>query len=147
MQEALEKWSVELLGNLLPRHLELAYLINYFFLERISKKYVGDDRRLAGMSLIEEGDVKKIRMANLVIILSLRKPPNLHSVLLDLILLMVLLNFTLNFSRPLCSRTSMSFSPRSSKTRLTVLPPEDGLPALIPNLLNSTLKLLVAEIG
>ncbi len=66
MQEALEKWSVELLGNLLPRHLELAYLINYFFLERISKKYVGDDRRLAGMSLIEEGDVKKIRMANLV---------------------------------------------------------------------------------
>jgi len=68
MQEALEKWSVELLGNLLPRHLELAYLINYFFLERISKKYVGDDRRLSSMSLIEEGDVKKIRMANLCIV-------------------------------------------------------------------------------
>jgi len=68
MQEALEKWSVELVGNLLPRHLELAYLINHFFLERISKKYVGDDRRLSSMSLVEEGTPKKIKMANLSII-------------------------------------------------------------------------------
>jgi len=66
MQEALEKWSVELLGNLLPRHLELAYLINYHFLERVSKKYAGDDRKLSSMSIIEEGMPKKIRMANLV---------------------------------------------------------------------------------
>jgi len=68
MQEALEKWSVELIGNLLPRHLELAYMINHFFLERISKKYVGDDRRLASMSIVEEGMPKKIKMANLCII-------------------------------------------------------------------------------
>ena len=30
--EALEKWSVELIGNLLPRHLELIYLINHFWM-------------------------------------------------------------------------------------------------------------------
>ncbi len=66
MQEALEKWSVDLLGNLLPRHLELAYLVNFFFLEKISKKYNGDGGKLSSMSIIEEGIPKKIRMANLV---------------------------------------------------------------------------------
>jgi hypothetical protein len=35
----LEKWSIDLLGSLLPRHLELIYLINFHFLDRVSKKY------------------------------------------------------------------------------------------------------------
>ena len=29
LPEALEKWSVELIGRLLPRHLDLIYLINH----------------------------------------------------------------------------------------------------------------------
>ena len=33
LPEALEKWSVDLLGKLLPRHLELIYLVNFFFIE------------------------------------------------------------------------------------------------------------------
>lgn len=32
LPEALEKWSVNLVGNLLPRHLELIYLVNYTFM-------------------------------------------------------------------------------------------------------------------
>lgn len=68
MQEALEKWSVDLLGNLLPRHLELAYLINFFFLERIKKKYSPDDGKISHLSIIEEGTPKKIRMANLCVV-------------------------------------------------------------------------------
>ena len=68
LPEALEKWSVSLIGRLLPRHLDLIYLVNFFFLESIKKKYPGDDYRLARMSLIEEGEDKKVRMAFLSIV-------------------------------------------------------------------------------
>ena len=70
LPEALEKWSVGLIGHLLPRHLELIYFINHIFLEQIRKKYPGDDHRVMRMSLIEEGDEKKVRMANLAIVCS-----------------------------------------------------------------------------
>jgi starch phosphorylase len=33
LPEALEKWSVDLIGTLLPRHLELIYLINHNFIQ------------------------------------------------------------------------------------------------------------------
>lgn len=42
MQEALEKWPVDLLGNLLPRHLEIIYDINLFFLQQVEKKFPND---------------------------------------------------------------------------------------------------------
>lgn len=70
LPEALEKWSVKLIGNLLPRHLDLIYLINFFFLEKVKKQYPGDGERLSRMSIIEEGDDKKVRMAFLSIICS-----------------------------------------------------------------------------
>ena len=67
LPEALEKWSVELMGNLLPRHLELIYLMNYFWMEKISKKYNGDYQKMSALSIIEEGSVKSVRMASLVL--------------------------------------------------------------------------------
>ena len=66
MPEALEKWSVELLETLLPRHLELIYVINYYFIKKVEDKFPGDAAKLGRISLIEEGTPKKIRMANLV---------------------------------------------------------------------------------
>jgi glycogen phosphorylase len=65
LSEALERWSVNLFGHLLPRHLELIYEINYRFLEQIRQKYPKDTARLARMSLIEEGPERHIRMAHL----------------------------------------------------------------------------------
>lgn len=72
LPEALETWSVGLLGHLLPRHLELIYLINHLFMEDIAKKYPGDFERMRDMSIIQEGDDKKVRMANLSILCSHR---------------------------------------------------------------------------
>lgn len=70
LPEALEKWSVGLIGKLLPRHLELIYLINHYYLERLRHRYPGDNLKIARMSLVEEGDDKKIRMAYLSIVCS-----------------------------------------------------------------------------
>lgn len=63
LPEALEKWPVGLLEHLLPRHLKIIYTINHKFLKKVAKKWPNDAEKLASMSLIEEGDVKKVRMA------------------------------------------------------------------------------------
>uniref|UniRef100_A0AAQ4S0Y1 Alpha-1,4 glucan phosphorylase n=1 Tax=Gasterosteus aculeatus aculeatus TaxID=481459 RepID=A0AAQ4S0Y1_GASAC len=68
LPEALERWPVDLFQNLLPRHLEIIYEINRRHLERIATLYPGDLDRMRRMSLIEEGDVKKINMAHLCIV-------------------------------------------------------------------------------
>ena len=65
LPEALEKWSVSLLGSLLPRHLEIIYEINHRFLEEVRARYPGDGERLARLSLIDEGGERYVRMAHL----------------------------------------------------------------------------------
>ncbi|MDR3632031.1 MAG: glycogen/starch/alpha-glucan phosphorylase [Desulfocapsaceae bacterium] len=68
MPEALEKWTVELLGKVLPRHLEIIYEINQRFLDMVALQYPGDTNKMRKMSIIEEGPIKKVRMANLAIV-------------------------------------------------------------------------------
>ncbi|GAA6022141.1 hypothetical protein JCM10207_000776 [Rhodosporidiobolus poonsookiae] len=68
LPEALEKWSVPLIEWLLPRHMQLIYDINLYFLQEVEKKFPGDRARLARMSLIEEGYPKQVRMAHLAVI-------------------------------------------------------------------------------
>jgi starch phosphorylase len=65
MPEALERWPLNLFGHLLPRHIEIIYEINQRFLTLVNHKYPGDVERLQGLSLIEEGEIKQVRMANL----------------------------------------------------------------------------------
>jgi glycogen phosphorylase len=68
LSEALERWPVDLLGWLLPRHLEIIYEINARFLREVEKRYPGDGGKMARMSIIEEGEPKKIRMGHLATI-------------------------------------------------------------------------------
>jgi len=68
MPEALEKWPVALLASVLPRHLEIIFEINRRFLEMLALAYPGDMNRLRAMSIIEEGDEKKVCMAHLAIV-------------------------------------------------------------------------------
>ncbi|KAG7192483.1 Non-essential glycogen phosphorylase [Scheffersomyces spartinae] len=68
MTEALEKWPVDLVGRLIPRHLEIIYEINYFFLKDVEAKFPGDRDLLSRVSIIEEGQVKSVRMAYLAIV-------------------------------------------------------------------------------
>lgn len=68
MVEALEKWPVDLFGRLLPRHLEIIYEINFYFLKFVESKFPGDRDLLKRVSVIEEDGVKSVRMAYLAII-------------------------------------------------------------------------------
>ena len=70
LPEALEKWGVDIFERLLPRHLEIIYLINYFFMQDVGKKFPNDGDRMGRLSIIEESWPKKIRMANLCIVCS-----------------------------------------------------------------------------
>jgi starch phosphorylase len=65
LPEALEKWSVELFGALLPRHLEIVYEINRRFLEEVRERFPGDEDRVARLSLIDQSGPRYVRMANL----------------------------------------------------------------------------------
>ena len=65
LPEALEKWTVELFGKLLPRHLEIVFEINRRFLEEVRAAFPGDDSRAARLSLIEESGPRYVRMAHL----------------------------------------------------------------------------------
>lgn len=68
LPEALEVWSVELLGRLLPRHLEIIYRINKEFLEEVRETYPGDEMRIRSMSIIAEHPERSVRMAYLATI-------------------------------------------------------------------------------
>ncbi|RWU06869.1 glycogen/starch/alpha-glucan phosphorylase [Pseudodesulfovibrio sp. S3] len=68
LPEALETWPVDLLGRVLPRHLQIIFEINRRFLDEVAERYPGDMGRLARMSIISEGAERSVRMANLAII-------------------------------------------------------------------------------
>jgi len=70
MPEALENWPVNLFEKVLPRHLQIIYEMNLRFLKEVAMHFPGDNDRLARMSIIEESNPKRIRMAHLCIIAS-----------------------------------------------------------------------------
>ena len=70
LPEALEKWGVDIFERLLPRHLELIYLINFYFMEECKKKFHEDWDKIGRLSIIEESYPKQIRMANLCVVAS-----------------------------------------------------------------------------
>jgi glycogen phosphorylase len=68
LPEALERWPVEWLDILIPRHLEIIYEINRRLIDYVRKRFPGDSKRLGHVSLVEEGESKLVRIANLAIV-------------------------------------------------------------------------------
>ncbi|MCP5280678.1 MAG: glycogen/starch/alpha-glucan phosphorylase [Rhodoferax sp.] len=68
MPEALETWTVALMQHVLPRHLEIIFLINKEFLEQAARHRPGDNGFLARLSLIDEHGERRVRMAHLSIV-------------------------------------------------------------------------------
>ncbi len=65
LPEALEKWPLEMFGQILPRHLEIIYEINRRFLNQVRQAFPGDEQRIARLSLIDESGCRYVRMAHL----------------------------------------------------------------------------------
>ena len=84
LPEALERWSVSLFSNLLPRLLEIIFEINQRFLAEVAAKAPGDKELIKRVSLIEEGHDPHIRMAYLSIVgsFSINGVAQLHTELL-----------------------------------------------------------------
>ncbi|WP_255428761.1 glycogen/starch/alpha-glucan phosphorylase [Saccharophagus sp. K07] len=84
LPEALEKWPVRLMRELLPRLLDIIYEINARFLAEVALRWPGDTQRQQRMSLIEEGNDPHVRMAYLGIVgsFSVNGVAALHSNLL-----------------------------------------------------------------
>lgn len=70
MSEALEKWSVDMMAQLLPRHLDIIYKINHHFIENVVRPQGYDDDFIRRVSIIEEGEQRQVRMAWLAVIAS-----------------------------------------------------------------------------
>ena len=71
LPEALEKWPVELVEQLLPRHMQIIYDINWRFLQEVRSHFGDDWDRISSMSIIEEYEgYKAVRMASLALVAS-----------------------------------------------------------------------------
>jgi starch phosphorylase len=72
LPEALERWSVPLMEGLLPRHMQIIYLINALHLDAQRAAGHEDNRLLSSISLIEENDSRHVRMGHLAFLGSRR---------------------------------------------------------------------------
>ena len=68
MPEALEQWPVDLLGRMLPRHLEIIFEVNRRLLEEVAHRWPGDPAPLSRLSLVDESNPRRIRMAHLAVV-------------------------------------------------------------------------------
>ena len=66
LPEALETWPVSLMERLLPRHMQIIYLLNGRHLEHVRKSTMAaNDALLAATSLIDERHGRRVRMGHL----------------------------------------------------------------------------------
>ena len=84
MPEALERWPLGMFADLLPRHMEIIYEINAGFLEEVRMRFIGDEDRVARLSLIDESGERYVRMAHLACVgsFAINGVARLHSELL-----------------------------------------------------------------
>ncbi|PAU55629.1 glycogen phosphorylase [Pseudomonas sp. PIC25] len=65
LPEALETWPVSLMERLLPRHMQIIYLINAYHIDQLREQGLHDFDLLRAVSLIEEEHGRRVRMGNL----------------------------------------------------------------------------------
>jgi glycogen phosphorylase len=67
-KEGLETWPVYMMTQILPRHLEIIYEINQQHLDEVRKRWGNREELIREISVIQEGEVKRVRLANLALL-------------------------------------------------------------------------------
>jgi len=105
MAEALETWPVDMLGRILPRHLQIIFEINDFFLKAVQKQFPGDDELLRRTSIIEEGGERRVRMAWLAVVAS-HKVNGVSALHSNLMVQSLFADFDKIFPNRFCNKTN-----------------------------------------
>lgn len=105
MSEALETWPVEMIGKILPRHLGIIFEINDYFLKTIQDYYPEDWDLLSRISIIDENNGRRIRMAWLAVVVShkVNGVSELHS---NLMVQSLFADFARLFPGRFCNKTN-----------------------------------------
>lgn len=105
MQEALETWPVDMIGKILPRHLQIIFDINDYFLKTIQDYYPDDWDLLSRISIIDENNGRRIRMAWLAVVVShqVNGVSELHS---NLMVQSLFADFAKLFPGRFCNKTN-----------------------------------------
>ncbi|ADU67573.1 glycogen phosphorylase [Pantoea sp. At-9b] len=105
MSEALETWPVDMIGKILPRHLSIVFEINDYFLKTIQEYYPDDWDLMSRISIIDENNGRKIRMAWLAVVVShkVNGVSELHS---NLMVQSLFADFARLFPGRFCNKTN-----------------------------------------
>lgn len=105
MSEALETWPVDMMGAILPRHLQLILEINEKFLDSIKEYTEKNPDLIRRISLIDENDGRKVRMAWLAVVAShkVNGVAKLHS---DLMVKSIFADFAKIYPGRFCNMTN-----------------------------------------
>ena len=105
MSEALETWPVDMIGKILPRHLGIIFEINDFFLKTIQEYYPNDNALLSRISIIDETNGRRVRMAWLAVVAShkVNGVSELHS---NLMVQSLFADFARLFPGRFCNKTN-----------------------------------------
>lgn len=105
MREALETWPVDMIGKILPRHLQLIFQINDQFLRQVKEQFSADTEFLRQVSIIDETNERLVRMAWLAVI-ACRKVNGVSILHSDLMVKSLFSNFSKIFPHKFCNKTN-----------------------------------------
>lgn len=105
MSEALEAWPIDMIGKILPRHLQIIFDINDHFLKLVQEQYPDEPELLSRVSIIDETHGRQVRMAWLAVIAS-HKVNGVSALHSELMVQSLFADFARIFPNRFCNKTN-----------------------------------------
>ncbi|ATM94071.1 glycogen phosphorylase [Yersinia frederiksenii] len=105
MSEALETWPIDMIGKILPRHLQIIFDINDHFLKLVQEQYPNEPDLLSRVSIIDENNGRRVRMAWLAVIAS-HKVNGVSALHSELMVQSLFADFSRIFPNRFCNKTN-----------------------------------------